>query len=250
MRYLSLFSGIEAATVAWNPLGWQAVAYAEVDAFACALLKHYYPNVPNLGDVTAITRERIEQLGHIDVVVFGSPCQDLSVAGKRSGLKGARSGLFFVAMDIVRWSNARIALWENVPGAFSSNGGKDFAAVVGEMVGMEFDVPDGGWRNSGVAVGPDGLLEWCVLDAQHFGVPQRRRRIFALRDIGDWQNRPPILLEPQSLCGNSAPSREARESVTPTTEGRAGRSGANNFSTSGGLIGPDDIKTDRQTDRQ
>jgi hypothetical protein len=141
-------------------------------------------------------------------------CQDLSVAGKRAGLNGERSGLFFTAIDIIRWSGARFALWENVPGAFSSNAGRDFAAVVGALTGVEPDVPDGGWRNTGVALGPLGLLEWCVLDAQWFGVPQRRRRIFALADFGGWPSRSPILLEPYGLQGHPPPRREAREAVT------------------------------------
>ncbi len=131
MRYLSLFSGIEAASVAWEPLGWECVAVAEVDAFASAVLAHRYPSVPNLGDVTKIDAADLAALGRIDLVVFGSPCQDLSVAGKREGLAGERSGLFHVAVDIVRWAReycgCRWALWENVCGAFSSNKGRDFA---------------------------------------------------------------------------------------------------------------------------
>jgi DNA (cytosine-5)-methyltransferase 1 len=225
MRYLSLFSGIEAATVAWAPLGWECAAVSEIDPFCCALLGHHYPHVPNLGDVTKISRSQIEGLGPIDLVVFGSPCQDLSIAGKRAGIHGKRSGLFFAAMHVVRWSGARFALWENVPGAFSSNGGRDFAAVVGEMVGVEPDVPRRGWSNSGVALGPDGLLEWCVLDAQFFGIPQRRRRIFALRDSGNWAGRPAILLEPESLRGNPPAGRKAKEEVAGTLGGGAGERG-------------------------
>ena len=101
MRFLSLFSGIEAASVAWLPLGWECAAVAEIDKFPCAVLAHHYPNVPNLGNVCGITREILIKIGPVDAVVFGFPCQDLSVAGKRAGLKGARSGLFFEAMRIV-----------------------------------------------------------------------------------------------------------------------------------------------------
>lgn len=219
MRYLSLFSGIEAASVAWLPLGWEPVAFSEIDPFCCSLLKQYYPSIPNLGDITKISEAMIKDLGFIDIVVFGFPCQDLSVAGKRAGLKGERSGLFFKAMDIVRWSGARFALAENVPGIFSSNKGRDFAAVVGEMAGMECDVPSNGWRNSGVALGRDGIVEWCVLDAQWFGVAQRRRRVFLVRDIGDWIDRPPILLEPESMRWNPPPSREKGQGVAGSVEG-------------------------------
>lgn len=220
MRYLSLFSGIEAATAAWHPLGWECVAVAEIEPFPCAVLAHHYPNVPNLGSVTEITEDRIKELGHIDVVVFGSPCQDLSVAGHRKGLIHAdgtvtRSGLFFTAINISRWSGARFWLWENVLGAFSSNKGRDFASVVEFMAGLDdVPVPVKGWCTEGVAVGDNGLLEWCVLDAQWFGVAQRRRRVFALLDTGDWANRPPILLEPESMRGDFAPSREAGQGIT------------------------------------
>lgn len=230
MRYLSLFSGIEAATVAWHPLGWECAAVAEIEPFPCAVLAHHYPNVPNLGDVTKITEQDIKALGHIDVVVFGSPCQDLSVAGHRKGLINAdgtvtRSGLFFTAINIARWSGARFRLWENVPGAYSSNKGRDFAAVVEFMAGLDdLAIPENGWGTEGCAVGDNGLLEWACLDAQWFGIPQRRRRVFAILDSGDWSNRPPILLEPESLRGNTAPSRGAREEVAGTITQSLGRS--------------------------
>ena len=217
MWYLSLFSGIEACTVAWHPLGWQPVAFCEFDKFPSAVLAHHYPDVPNLGDVTAITDEQIKALGPIDLVVGGSPCQDLSVAGKRKGLAGERSGLFHEQMRIFnaarRLCGTRWLLWENVPGAFSSNKGRDFAVVVSEMAGASVPVPEDGWGSEGMALGEHGLVEWAVLDAQWFGVAQRRRRIFALLDAGDWANRPPVFLEPDSLRGDSAPSREAREGV-------------------------------------
>jgi DNA (cytosine-5)-methyltransferase 1 len=215
VRYLSLFSGIEACTQAWHPLGWLPVAFAEIEPFPCAVLAHHYPDVPNLGSVTDITDEQIKALGPIDLVVGGSPCQDLSVAGKRAGFDGERSSLFFEQMRIFhaarRLCGARWLLWENVPGAFSSNRGADFAAVVGEMAGCEFGVPRNGWKSAGVAVGPNGLCEWRVLDAQYFGLAQRRRRVFALLDTGDWHSRQPVLLEPESLRGDSTPSRESGE---------------------------------------
>lgn len=219
MRYLSLFSGIEACSAAWAPLGWECVAVAEIEPWPSRALAHHYPDVPNLGDVTKVTEEQIAMLGRIDVVVFGSPCQDLSVAGKRKGLDGARSGLFFTAMQIVgwarQWCDCRFALWENVPGAFSSNKGRDFAAVVDAMAGLEgTGVPPKGWGTEGCALGSEAMVEWSTLDAQWFGVAQRRRRVFALADFGDWRNRPPILLEPESMRGDTAPRREAGQDVT------------------------------------
>lgn len=218
MRYLSLFSGIEACTVAWHELGWTPVAFCEFDKFPSEALQHHYPDVVNLGDVTQITDEMIQSLGPIDVVVGGSPCQDLSIAGNRAGLDGERSGLFHEQMRIFNaartFCGARWLLWENVPGAFSSNKGKDFAVVVGAMAGCDLPVARGGWKNTGVALGENGLCEWSVLDAQWFGVPQRRRRVFALLDTGDWSSRPPILFEPEGLLGDTPPSRETGQETT------------------------------------
>lgn len=236
MRYLSLFSGIEAATVAWHPLGWQCVAVSEIEPFPCALLAHHYPTVPNLGDVTKITERDIQALGQIDLVVFGSPCQDLSVAGKRRGFEGERSGLFFTAINIIEWARkhcgCRWALWENVPGAFTSNNGGDFAAVVGLLAGLDDPtVPPKGW-------GTEGLVEWAVLDAQWFEVAQRRRRVFALADFGDWTGRPPILLEPEGLRGDSAPCRETGQVVAALTRNGVGTCGADDNQAQAGHIRP------------
>lgn len=219
MRFLSLFSGIEAASVAWLPLGWECVGVAEIEPFPCKVLAHHYPDVPNLGDITKITQEQIEALGHIDLVVGGFPCQDLSVAGKRKGFTNddgstTRSGLFYTAHQIAKWTKARWLLLENVPGIYSSNNGQDFASMVGNILNTEFAVPKNGWQNSGVAASATGLLEWRTLDAQHFGVPQRRRRMFALADFGNWTDRPPVLFERHSLQGHPAPSRKARQEVT------------------------------------
>lgn len=239
MRFLSLFSGIEAASMAWTPLGWEPAAFSEIEPFPCSVLQHHYPHVPNLGDVTKITRQQVEALGRIDLVCGGFPCQDLSAAGKRKGLMNAdgsptRSGLFFDAMRIAEWTRARWTVLENVPGLFSSNGGRDFAAVVGEMAGCEFDVPPGGWENAGVAVGPLGLIEWITLDAQYVrveshprAVPQRRRRVFLVRDSGNWANRPPLFLERESLRGHPAPRREAGQesAVCPTLRAGGNRTG-------------------------
>jgi DNA (cytosine-5)-methyltransferase 1 len=231
LRYLSLFSGIEAASVAWNPLGWECVGVAEIEKFPCKVLAHHYPDVPNLGDITKITETDIAELGLIDVVVFGAPCQDLSVAGKRKGMLDAhgnitRSGLFFTAINIVTWARkhcaCRFAIYENVPGLFSSNKGADFASVVEHMAGLDdVTAPKNGWGSEGCAVGDEGMVEWACLDAQFVrtpefptAVPQRRRRVFAIADFGDWSTRPPILLERESLRGDT-PSRRSKRQETP-----------------------------------
>lgn len=207
IRFLSLFSGIEAASQAWLPLGFECVAVSEIDPFCCALLAHHYPDVPNLGDVSMISEAQIKALGRIDIVVFGSPCQDLSVAGKRQGLSGSRSCLFYHAMRIINYAKKhnqlRFALWENVKGALSSQQGYDFAAVACALSDLPPPPAEGqkyAWKNAGALLGKH-LLEWRTLDAQYFGIAQRRQRVFALADFGAWQNRPPILLESQSLCG-------------------------------------------------
>jgi len=260
MRYLSLFSGIEAASVAWHPLGWECVGVAEIEPFPSKVLRHHYPNVRNLGDVTKLTEMDVADIGPIDVVVFGSPCQDLSVAGKRKGLAGARSGLFFTAMQIITWSRlwcgTRFALWENVPGAFSSNKGADFAAVVDELSGLAgTEPPPKGWGTEGCTAGPEAMVEWSTLDAQWFGVAQRRRRVFALADFGNWAGRQPILLEPQSMRGDTAPRREAGQ-VAPTIPARSLGGGGlgTDFDCDGGVIqafggnnqsGPIDVATAR-----
>lgn len=234
-RFLSLFSGIEAASAAWAELGWECAAVAEIDPFASAVLAHRHPHVRNLGDITKITEADIAALGRLDVMVFGSPCQDMSIAGKRKGLLNAdgtvtRSGLFFAAFNIFMWAKkhcgCRFAVWENVPGSYSSNAGRDFASVVEFMAGLDdIAVPVHGWGTEGCALGDNGLLEWACLDAQWFGVAQRRRRVFAVLDTGDWASRQPVLLERESLRGDSAPRRETGQDVAGTVRASAGRRG-------------------------
>lgn len=227
MRYLSLFSGVEAASQAWSPLGWTCAGFAEIEPFPCKVLRQRWPGVPNLGDVTQITEDQVAALGHLDLIVFGSPCQDLSVAGKQKGLAGARSGLFHTAIRIIGWARQhcglRGSLWENVPGAFTSNEGRDFAAVVDALAGLEpgttaADGPRGKkgnllWGTEGCAVGQAAMVEWGTLDSQWFGVAQRRRRVFAFADFGDWSRRPPVLLEPEGMRGDTAPRRSTGQDV-------------------------------------
>ena len=224
MRYLSLFSGIEAVTVAWEPLGFECAAVAEILPYQSSILAHHFPYIKNLGDVTKITEDDLRSLGNIDVVVFGSPCQDMSIAGKRAGLEAVKddenhsSRLFFEGVRVFKMAQkvcgARFMLWENVVGALSSQEGKDFGTVLETLVGVKFNNDRLVWGNEGVVCGRDGLCEWAVLDSQFFGVPQRRRRVFALLDSGNWRNRKPILLEADNLRKIAKEDRNKREQNT------------------------------------
>ena len=167
MRYVSLFSGIEAATVAWEGLGFQPLAFSEIDAFPSAVLAERFPGVPNLGDITKVDwGDFLAEHGHPDVVVGGSPCQSFSVAGNRTGLAGA-SGLMWEYVRAVRELRPRWLVWENVPGALSSTGGDDFGCLLRSLDELGYG------------------LAWTVLDAQYFGVAQRRRRLFVVGSLGD-----------------------------------------------------------------
>lgn len=200
-RYVSIFSGVEAASLAWEPLGWEPVAFSEIEPFPCAVLAERWPNVPNLGDITKINwKEEID--GAIDLVVGGSPCQSFSVAGKREGLKGA-SGLMFEYIRCVQELRPRWFLWENVPGALTSEDGGAFGQLLSEMDELGYS------------------LAWRVLDAQFFGVAQRRRRLFLVGHLGA-ESPAEVLFEPDCLSGNPQSSREKRKELAR----RAGRSAA------------------------
>ncbi|MDE2104985.1 MAG: DNA cytosine methyltransferase [Patescibacteria group bacterium] len=183
----SLFTGVGGFDLAFERAGFTTAWQCEIDDHAADVLRHHWPDTTRYVDVA-----RLDRPAPCDVITFGSPCQDLSVAGKRAGLGGERSGLFFEAMRVIREmreaTNGRcptFIVWENVPGALSSNRGLDFAAVLD-------------------AVGELGPLDiaWRVLDAQHFGVPQRRRRIFLVADFGG-ERAGEILFEPEGVCGDS-----------------------------------------------
>lgn len=191
-RYVSIFSGVEAASLAWEPLGWEPVAFSEIEPFPCAVLAERWPDVPNLGDITKIDwKEEID--GAIDLVVGGSPCQSFSVAGKREGLKGA-SGLMFEYIRCVQELRPRWFLWENVLGALTSEDGGAFGQLLSEMDELGYS------------------LAWRVLDAQFFGVAQRRRRLFLVGHLGA-ESPAEVLFEPDCLSGNPQSSREKRKEL-------------------------------------
>lgn len=201
MRYLSLFSGIEAASVAWEPLGWEPVAFCEVDAFPSAVLAHRWPHVPNLGDITKVDwSEYARGKRKPDVVVGGSPCQSFSVAGNREGLAG-ESGLMFEYIRAVRRIMPRCFVWENVPGAFTSENGEAFRQLLSEMDALGYG------------------LAWRVLDAQFFGVAQRRERVFLVGCLGDVKRAARVLFEPDGLRWDTPSSRDKRKELAA----RAGR---------------------------
>jgi len=194
MKYLSVCSGIEAASKAWEPIGWEPVAFSEIEPFPSAVLKHHWPKVQNLGDMTQHEQWNIPS-GTVDLLVGGTPCQSFSVAGLRQGLKDPRGNLMLTYLAIAERLKPRWLVWENVPGVLSSNGGKDFGSFLG-------------------ALGELGY-EWAyrVLDAQWFGVAQRRRRVFVVAHLGEGNLAAKVLFESESVRRDTAPSREARQGV-------------------------------------
>ena len=227
----SLFDGIGGWLLAARHAGVTPVWASEIEPFPCAVTARHFPEVKQLGDITQIDPDEIEP---VDIVCAGSPCQDLSIAGKRKGLDGARSGLFHRAVDIVRamrratgGRHPRFFVWENVPGAFSSNKGVDFRAVLEEVGQAEIPMPPNGrWANAGLAELPQCQIAWRILDAQYWGVPQRRRRIFLVADFAAHDRRAgEILFEREGVSGDSAASERAGEGVARGTEGCARTSG-------------------------
>lgn len=200
MKYVSIFSGIEAATVAWHPLGWEPLAFSEIDPFPSAVLQHHYPDIPNLGDITKI--DWSPYVGAADIVVGGSPCQSFSVAGKREGLAGA-SGLMFEYIRAVRALRPRWFVWENVPGAFTSERGGAYRQLLSEMDALGYG------------------LAWRVLDAQFFGVAQRRERVFLVGSLGTMRCAE-VLFERESLSWDHQSSREKRKALTEEAARRVG----------------------------
>ena len=191
MVYGSICSGIEAATVAWEPLGFRPAWFAEIDPFCSALLAQHYSGVENLGDFTRIK----SSAGPIDVLAGGTPCQSFSVAGRRGGLEDARGNLAIEFCRLAGRLRPRWIVWENVPGVLSSNGGRDFGAILGALAKLGYG------------------CAWRVLDAQFLGVPQRRRRVFVVGHLGEWRRAAAVLLERQGLCRDTPARRKAREAV-------------------------------------
>jgi len=195
MRYLSVCSGIEAATVAWKGLGWEAVGFSEIERFPSSVLAHHYPGVKNYGDMTKYKEWDIDG-DSVDLLVGGTPCQAFSVAGLRKGLEDPRGNLSLVFVGMVEHFKPEWVVWENVPGVLSSNGGRDFGSFIGALASIGYG------------------FAWRCLDAQYFGVPQRRRRIFLVaHSSGDSRRAAEVLFEPESLSGNHKKSRTQGQGI-------------------------------------
>lgn len=238
MKYASVCSGVEAASLAWLPIGWEPVWFSEIEPFPSEVLRARFPGVQNLGDMTKIKGENYH--GTVDLLVGGTPCQGFSVAGKQGGLDDPRSALCLAYCRLLETMRPRWFVWENVPGVFSTNGGEDFRSFIRKIDALGYS------------------CAWRVLDAQYVrvdgyprAVPQRRRRVFAVgHSSGDWRYPASVLFEPGCLSGDTPPRRVKGEgvarSLAASTGGASGigrtwdLSGVNptlNQSSSSGTIG-------------
>jgi DNA (cytosine-5)-methyltransferase 1 len=207
MRYGSVCSGIEAASVAWEPLGWEAQWFSEIEQFPSAVLAHRFPYVSNLGDMTKIHETQIFNDSTIDILVGGTPCQSFSVAGLRKGLTDPRGNLMLTFLSLAQRKKPRWIVWENVPGVLSSNGGRDFGTFLQALAECGYG------------------FAYRVLDAQYFGVAQRRRRVFVVGYLGDWRPAGAVLFEQDCLSGNSKKGREKRKTTSADAQGGSGGRG-------------------------
>ena len=197
MKYGSVCSGVEAATVAWHDLGWEPQFFSEFDEFPSAVLKNHYPDVPNYGDMTKYKDWNLNDKS-IDLLVGGTPCQSFSISGLRKGLHDDRGNLMLEYLRMADEFKPKWIVWENVVGVLSSNKGRDFGTFL-------------------TALGEIGYgFAYRVLDAQYFGVPQRRRRVFVVGCLGDWRSAGKVLFKPDCLSGDPPPSRAQGERIAPT----------------------------------
>ncbi len=241
LRFLSVCSGIEAASVAFGPLGWRAVAFSEIEKFPSAVLAHHYPEVPNLGDFTKIESSK---LGRVDILCGGCPCQSFSIAGLRGSLDDDRGNLTLsfvrLAHELAAGNGLRNAIYENVVGILSTKDNA-FGCFLAGLVGWDsaIDPPSRGkWPTHGMVAGPKGRAAWCVKNAEYFGVAQRRRRVLVVADFGNGADPAAVLFEPESLPRNPPARRETGERVAPTISVRTKGGGGlgTDFDLDGGLI--------------
>ena len=237
ITFLSVCSGIEAASVAWKPLGWRAVGFAEIEKFPSAVLAHHYPNVPNYGDFTKIDAAKI---GRVDILCGGTPCQAFSVAGARRSLEDERGNLTLAFVKLAHELNPKNVVWENVPGVLSTKDNA-FGCFLAGLVGADGALPPPNgkrWPNAGMVDGPKGRAAWRVLDAQYFGLAQRRKRVILVADFGNGADPAAVLFEPESVRRDSPPSRETGKGIAPTISARTKGGGGlgTDFDLDGGLV--------------
>lgn len=226
-QFLSVCSGIEAASAAWHPLGWQAVAFSEIEPFPCAVLAHHWPDIPNQGDMTKYETWTISwgPPGTVRILAGGTPCQAFSVAGARGGLADVRGNLCLTFCEIADKENPDWIIWENVPGVLSMRDNA-FGCFLGRLCGAgeAIQPPGGKWPTAGVVTGPQRTAAWRILDAQYFGLAQRRRRVFVLAVPGarNWRCAAALFPVGDGLRWNPPARGEAREGVAGTLKVRAG----------------------------
>ncbi|WP_202210579.1 DNA cytosine methyltransferase [Pseudomonas paraversuta] len=235
ITYGSVCSGIEAATQAWHPLGMRAAWFAEIEPFPSAVLAHHYPNVPNHGDMTKLAALVVAgKIPAPDVLVGGTPCQAFSVAGMREGLTDPRGALTIKyveladAVDYVRAGQrkpASVIVWENVPGVLSDKGNA-FGCFLGALAGedCELQPPGKKWQDAGCVYGPKRTIAWRVLDAQYFGLAQRRRRVFVIASARDGFDPTEVLFEREGTRRDCPPGRSAEFALHPTLTAQGGGS--------------------------
>ncbi|MBD1554259.1 DNA cytosine methyltransferase [Pseudomonas typographi] len=236
LTYGSVCSGIEAATVAWHPIGWRAAWYAEIEPFPCALLAHHYPDTPNHGDMTGLAARVLPgNISAPDVLVGGTPCQAFSVAGMRAGLADPRGALTIKyveladAIDHVRTRHGQpecITVWENVPGVLSDRGNA-FGCFLGALAGEDSELHPSGkrWTDAGCVYGPRRTIAWRILDAQYFGLAQRRRRVFVVASARRGFDPLEVLFEREGVRRDSPPRRGEGQDVAGTLAGGARKRG-------------------------
>jgi DNA (cytosine-5)-methyltransferase 1 len=244
MRFLSVCSGIEAASVAWKPLGWEASGFAEIEPFPCAVLARHYPDVPNHGDMSLLpSKIRNGEVEAPDLLCGGTPCQAFSVAGLRQSLDDARGNLTLTFCEIADAIDSKreqpcIVFWENVPGVLNTKDNA-FGCFLGALAGEDdaLVAPGGRWANAGFIDGPQRAVAWRVLDAQYFGVAQRRRRVFVIASARADFDPAAVLFEFEGVRRDTAPSREAGQ-VAPTIPSRSTAGGGlgTDFDCDGGVI--------------
>ena len=219
MNYLSVCSGIEAATVAWHHMGWKPVGFSEIEKFPSQVLAHHYPQVTNFGDMTKYKEWNIND--SVELLVGGTPCQSFSVAGLRKGLDDPRGNLALTYVGILDKFRPKWCIWENVPGVLSSGNGRDFGAFLGALGELGY-----GWA-------------YRVLDAKNFGIAQRRRRVFVVGCLGGWESAAKVLFESESLSGDIKPGKKERKETSAFTASSFGTysTGVGTIRASGGDLG-------------